>query len=195
MGRFVYSMQVSLDGFVETPDHSLDWVIVDEEFHRFVNGQARESVAFVNGRRMYEVLRAWDTVREEQPDLADYMVEFAEIWVAKPKIVFSSTLTEVGAGARLIQTSHVGGALARLKQETDGDLGIGGPMLAGAAIGLDLVDEYRLFVQPAAIGSGTPYFPARQRLDLKLVEEHRFRSGVVYLAYRPKDVDPTRRSS
>src|SRR6266508_2515233 len=142
MGRLVYSMMVSLDGFVETPSRSLDWVIVDEELHRFINGLARNHEMFVNGRRLYEVMRAWETLGE-QPDLADYMVEFAEIWDSKPKVVFSSTLESVGPNARLIRDGDVGAELDRLKQESDGDLDIGGPMLAATAIRMGLVDEFR----------------------------------------------------
>lgn len=186
MGRFIYSMLVSLDGFVETPSHSLDWVVIDEEFHRFVNAQARENEAFVNGRRLYEVMRAWETIREEQPDLPDYEVEFAEIWNAKPKIVFSSTLESIGPGATLIGTDAVGSKLTRLKEETAGDLDIGGPMLAATAIRLGLVDEYRLFVQPVVIGAGTPFFPRDVHLDLELIDTHRFTSGVMHVAYRPR---------
>ena len=186
MGRFVYSMLVSLDGFVETPDHKLDWAVIDEEFHRFVNAQAREHEALVNGRRLYGVMRWWETIREEQPDLPDYEAEFAEIWNAKPKIVFSSTLESVGPGARLIQTDVAGRELARLKEETAGDLDIGGPMLAATAIREGLVDEYRVFVQPVSIGAGTPFFPRDVHLDLELIDTHRFSSGVLYLAYRPR---------
>lgn len=184
MGRFVYSMMVSLDGFVETPSHSLDWVLIDEELHRFVNRQARNHELFVNGRRLYEVMRAWETLAKE-PDLADYMVEFAEIWNSKPKVVFSSTLDSVGPGARLIRTPDVGAELKRLKQETDGDLDIGGPMLAATAIRLGLVDEFRMFVQPVSLGAGTPFLPRERKITLDLVATRRFTSGVVYLAYRP----------
>ena len=186
MGRFVYSMMVSLDGFMETPDHSLDWVIIDEELHRFVNAQAREHAAFVNGRRLYEVMRAWETLGQE-PGTAGYMVEFAEIWNARPKIVISASLAEVGPGARLVQTDDVAAELARLKAATDGELDIGGPMLAGAAIRAGLGDEYRCFVQPVSLGAGTPFFPQGERLDLELVDTHRFASGVMYLAYRPRE--------
>jgi dihydrofolate reductase len=182
MGRLIYSMMVSLDGFVETPSRSLDWVIVDEELHRFINGLARNHEMFVNGRRLYEVMRAWETLGE-QPDLADYMVEFAEIWNSKPKVVFSSTLESVGPNARLIRGGEVGAQLARLKEEADGDLDVGGPMLAATAIRLGLVDEFRLFVQPV-------FFPRDQRLSLDLVNSRTFASGVVYLAYRPKIIDP-----
>ena len=181
-----YSMMVSLDGYVETVDHSLDWVLVDDELHRFINAQAREHAAFVNGRRLYEVLRVWDTIRDDQPDLADFMVEFAEVWNQKPKLVLSSTLTTVGRNATLIRSEDIGHELARLKHETDGELEVGGPMLAAAAIGLGLVDEYRLFVHPASLGAGTPFFPANFRLDLELVDQHQFHSGVVYLAYRTR---------
>jgi dihydrofolate reductase len=183
MGRFVYSMMVSADGFVETPTHSLEWVIVDEELHRFINGLAQNHEGFVNGRRLYALMRSWETVTE-QPDLADYMVEFAEIWNAKPKVVFSSTLEAVGPNARLIRTDDVGAELARLRDETTGDLDIGGPMLAGAAIRLGLIDEFRLFVQPAVLGDGTPFFPREEAIPLELIDTRRFTSGVVYLAYR-----------
>ncbi len=189
MGRLVYSMMVSLDGFVETPSRSLDWVIVDEELHRFINGLARNHEMFVNGRRLYEVMRAWETLGE-QPDLADYMVEFAEIWNSKPKVVFSSTLESVGPNARLIRDGDVGAELDRLKQESDGDLDIGGPMLAATAIRMGLVDEFRLFVQPVSLGEGSPFFPRDQRASLDLVDSQTFASGVAYLAYRPKIIDP-----
>jgi dihydrofolate reductase len=186
LGRYIYSMLVSIDGFVETTDRSLDWVIVDEEFHRFVNAQARQNEAFVNGRRMYGVMRAWETIRDD-PDLAGYMVEFAEIWNSKPKIVFSQSLTEIGPGARLVGTDDLETELRRLRDESSGDLDIGGPMLAGSAIRLGLIEEYRLFVQPVALGAGTPYFPPGEaRVNLDLVETRRFESGVVYLAYRPR---------
>jgi dihydrofolate reductase len=161
MGRIVYSMMVSLDGFVETPSRSLDWVIVDEELHRFINGLARNHEMFVNGRRLYEVMRAWETLAEK-PDLADYMVEFAEIWNSKPKVVFSSTLESIGPNARLIRGGDVGAELAQLKQESAGDLDIGGPMLAATAIRLGLVDEFRLFVPPVSLGEGTFILPARR---------------------------------
>jgi dihydrofolate reductase len=186
VGRYVYSMQVSLDGFIETTDRSLDWVIVDEGFHRFVNNQARDNEAFVNGRRLYEIMRAWETIGD-QPDTADFMVEFAEIWNSKPKIVVSSSLTSVGPGARLLGTDNVDGDLERLRDTSTGDLDIGGATLAGTAIRLGLVDEYRQFIQPVVLGAGTPFFPPGEpRIDLELIDTHRFASGVVYVAYRPK---------
>jgi dihydrofolate reductase len=185
MGRFNYTMMVSLDGYVETASHSLDWVIVDEELHRFVNGQARDKVGFVCGRRLYEVLRVWDTLPQDQPDLADYMVEFAEVWNSKPKIVVSSTLESVGANASLVQTDNVGAELARLRDEADGDLDVGGPMLAATAIKRGLVDEFRLFVQPVGLGTGTPFFPSDAQVKLEFLDSRQFASGVVYLAYRP----------
>jgi dihydrofolate reductase len=108
------------------------------------------------------------------------------VWNETPKIVLSSTLSEVGRNATLIHAQDVGQELARLKRETDGELEVGGPMLASAAIGLGLVDEFRPFVHPVSLGAGTPFFPANQQLDLELVDQHRFGSGVVYLAYRPR---------
>ena len=143
MRSVIYSMMVSLDGFVETPDHSLDWVYVDGELHRFINAQARQHEMFVNGRRLYQVLRVWDTITTDQPDLADYMVEFAEVWNTKPKLVISSKLQEVGRNARIIHTPDVDSELRLLNQQTDGELDIGGPMLAATAIRLASPSEGR----------------------------------------------------
>jgi dihydrofolate reductase len=185
VGSFTYSMQVSLDGFVETVNRSLDFAIVDEEFHRFVNAQARKNAVFVNGRRLYEVMRFWETAGQ-QPDVPDYMLEFAEIWNATPKIVFSSTLDSVGPGASLIRTPDAGRELRRIKDETHGELDIGGPMLAATAIRLGLIDEFRIFLQPASLGGGTPFFPRELPVQLELVDSKEFGSGVMYLAYRPR---------
>jgi len=185
MGKVIYLMNVSLDGFVETPDHSTAWGTVDDELHAWFNDRIRESGAFVYGRRLYELMASYWPTAESDPVATPVMVEFARIWVPKPKVVFSSTLTSVDWNSRLTR-GDVGAELERMRREIDGDLEIGGPTLAAEFIRRGLVDEYRLVVHPVVIGAGTPFFPPLdRRLDLELFDTHTFASGVVYLGYRP----------
>lgn len=184
MRNLVYSMMVSLDGFVETPDRKLDWVIVDEELHRFANDQARERGAFIYGRRLYEVMTDYWPTADADPSAPAYIVEFARIWKDKPKIVVSTTLESVEWNGRLV-TDHVAEEIARLKEQPGNDLEIGGADLAASVIPLGLIDEYGLFIHPVVLGAGTPFFPPMEkRLDLTLVETKKFGSGAVYLRYR-----------
>jgi len=183
MGRLIYSLNVSLDGYVETPDHSLDWANVDEELHTWFNDRARELDASLYGRRLYELMAAfWPTVASD-PSAPAYMLDFARIWSATPKIVFSSTLTTVDPNSRLVR-GDVSEELARLRTEFDGDLDVGGPTLASAFIRRGLVDVYGLIIHPVILGAGTPYFPELESpLRLRLTETHKFASGVVYMGY------------
>ena len=183
MGKVIYLMNVSLDGFVETPDHSLDWAIVDDEIHAWFNDEIREAGAFVYGRRLYEVMAAYWPTAESDPAATPVMLEFARIWNPKPKVVFSSKLSSVESNSRLA-SGDVGEELERMRSEIDGDLQIGGPTLAGEFIRHGLVDEYRLVVHPVILGAGTPFFPRREQpIGLRLMETRRFASGVVYLGY------------
>ena len=184
MGKLIYLMNVSLDGFIETPDHSLDWTTVDEEIHTWFNDQSRQTAAFLYGRRLYEVMAAYWPHAESDPTATDYMLEFGRTWLRTPKIVFSSTLTEVDWNSRLVRTDPID-ELPRLRAEFDGDLSVAGPRLASAFIRADLVDEYRQVVHPVILGAGTPFLPATERpLRLDLTEVRRFRSGACYLGYR-----------
>jgi dihydrofolate reductase len=184
MRKVIYSMGVSLDGFIAGPAGEIDWSAPDEELHRFHNQQTRDLDAQLCGRRLYEVMRYWDTAAETDPSTAGPELEFAGIWKALPKIVFSTTLEEVEGNARLA-TGDVAETLAELTGQPGEELAIGGAGLASAAIERDLVDEYRLFVSPIVLGGGTPYFPAlKERLDLELVQTRTFASRVVYLRYR-----------
>ncbi len=183
MGKLVYLMNVSLDGYVETPDHSLDWTDVDEELHTWFNDRNRETDAFLYGRRLYEVMAAYWPTAESDPSATDYMLDFARVWNEKPKVVFSSTLTAVHWNSRLV-SGDVGDELARLRAEFDGDLAVGGPTLASAFIRRGLVDEYRLVVHPVILGAGTPFFPELETpIRLRQTEIRRFDSGVTYLGY------------
>ncbi len=181
MGKVVYSMMVSLDGFIEGPNRELDWVIIDEELHTFANDEAREMGAFLYGRRLYELMaRDWPKVAAD-PSMPEYMVEFARIWKEKPKIVFSRTLEKVEWNSRLVRDDIVG-EIAKLKEQPGMDMALGGPNLASTFIRLGLVDEYRLLVHPVVVGRGTPFFPALDHpISLRLVETRKFGSGVVYL--------------
>jgi dihydrofolate reductase len=183
MRRIIYSMSVSLDGFVETPQRSIDWVLVDEELHTFFNDQARGMGTSLYGRRMYELMTAfWPTeqaVRSELP----YIAEYARIWKDTPKIVFSKTLEKVEWNSRLVREVTAEG-ITKLKAQPGKDIDIGGPGLASDFIKLGMIDEYRLFVNPVVLGGGLPFFPALTNpIKLRLLETRTFRSGVVYLRY------------
>jgi len=184
MGKLIYLMNVSLDGFVETPDHRVDWGTVDDELHEWFNQQSREAGAFIYGRKLYETMAAYWPTGESNPASTPAMVEFARIWNRTPKIVFSTTLASVDWNSRLAR-GDVGEELERIRGEIDGDLEVAGPTLAAQFIRRGLVDEYRMVVHPVMLGAGTPYLPPLEhQLDLELVEMHRFASGVVYLGYR-----------
>lgn len=184
MGKLIYSMFVSLDGFVESPDGKLDWLFPDDELHGFVNDQTRELGASLYGRRLYELMADfWPTV-QETPDTPRVEADFARLWRATPKIVFSTTLEQADWASELVRENAAGRA-AELKEEVSGDMDVGGPTLAAGLVRHGLVDEYRQFVFPVVLGGGTPFFPELEAsLELSLVETRRFDSGVVYLRYR-----------
>lgn len=182
MRKMIYSMGVSLDGFVAGPAGEIDWGNPDEELHRFHNQQTGEIGAHLLGRRLYEVMTYWETAEETQT-LTEYEVEFARIWKALPKIVFSTTLERVEGNTRLVRDG-IAEEVAKLKEQPGKDLGVGGASLASTLIKLGLVDEYRLFVSPVLLGAGTPYFPPLdERIDMELIETRTFGSRVVYLRY------------
>jgi dihydrofolate reductase len=183
MRRVIYSMGVSLDGFIAGPGGEFDWSAPDEELHRFHNEQTRELGAHFCGRRLYEEMVYWEKA-DQDPSAPDYILEFARIWQNLPKIVFSTTLEQVEGNARLA-TDGVAEEVAKLKEQPGKDLAVGGAGLASTFTRLGLIDEYRLFVSPVVVGGGTPYFPALEdRIDLELLETRTFGSRVVCLRYR-----------
>lgn len=186
MGRLIYLMNVTLDGFVETADHHPEPFQPDEELHAWFNDQARAADAFLYGRRMYEVMADYWPTAASDPAATAVERDFAAIWSATPKVVFSSSLERVDWNSRLV-AGDAGDVLSDLRREYDGDLAVGGPTLAAEFIRRGLVDEYRLVVHPIVLGAGTPFFPPLQEpLQLSLVESRRFTSGVLYLGYRPR---------
>ena len=168
-----YSAICSLDGYIEDRDGKFDWARPSEEVHAFVNEQERPIRTYLYGRGMYETMVYWETVDDPDPISRDY----AEIWRAADKVVFSSTLNEIRSERTRIERRFDPGALP------SGDAGIGGPGLAEAAFAAGVVDEIHLYVVPVIVGGGKRALPADVRLDLTLVDEHRFENGTVHLHY------------
>jgi dihydrofolate reductase len=182
MRQVIYSMSVSLDGYTAGPDGDFAWSAPDEELHRFHNDRVRHQGVELCGRRLYETMLFWE--RPEASEGGQVERDFAAIWRQLPKIVFSTTLTEVEGNARLAAASPVE-EVERLKAEPGKDIAVGGPTLAAPLIAADLVDEYHLFICPVIVGGGTPFFPPGvSRQDLDLVESRTFASRVVYARYR-----------
>jgi dihydrofolate reductase len=182
MRRLIYSMSVSLDGFIAGPDDAIDWSVPDEELFRFHTQQVQQTGVHLCGRRLYEAMIYWETA-EESP-LAAEQVEFAQIWKALPKVVFSTTLERV-VGNTTLARDGLSEEVSRLKEQPGKDIAVGGAGLARACMKLALIDEWRLFVSPVLLGGGTPYFPTLdERVNLELVETQTFGSRVVYVRYR-----------
>jgi dihydrofolate reductase len=183
MRSLIYSMGTSLDGFIAGPGGDIDFGAPDEELHRFHNEQTRELGVHLCGRRLYETMVYWETA-DQDPSASEVTIEFARIWQALPKIVFSRTLEQVEGNATL-ERDGLADVAARLKAYDGKDVAVGGAGLAGSLARLGLIDEYRLFVSPVVLGGGTPFFPELdERVDLELVETRTFGSPVVYLRYR-----------
>jgi dihydrofolate reductase len=177
-------MSASLDGYAVGPDGGIDWGAPSAELFRFYLDQIREVGVHLMGRRLYETMLYWETA-EEDPALGDPEREWAGLWKPLPKVVFSTTLSEVRGAARLA-SGGLAEEIERLRAEPgEGDIAIGGPTLAAEAAALDLIDEYRVRVCPVLLGGGVPYFAhAGRRADLELVETRVFDSGVVHLRHR-----------
>ncbi len=182
MRSLIYSMTVSLDGFIAGPDGAIDWSVPDEDLFRFHTQQVQETGMHLCGRRLYETMAYWETA-EESPLAAD-QVEFARLWKALPKVVFSTTLESV-VGNTTLARDGLAEEVSRLKEQPGKDIAVGGSGLAGACMKLALIDDWRLFVCPVLLGGGTPYFPRLEsRISLELIETRTFGSGVVFHRYR-----------
>lgn len=184
MPKVIYTMGgVSADGYIVGPDGKFDWSVPDEELHRFHNEQTRALAGHLLGRRLYETMVYWETA-EQDPAASDVVREFALIWQALPKVVFSRTLDSVEGANTTLARADLCAELSSLQESVRGDVGVGGAELAVEAARLNLIDEYRLFVHPVAVGGGIPFFARDHRVDLELVETRTFSSRVVYLRYR-----------
>jgi dihydrofolate reductase len=178
----MYSAIASLDGYVADADGRFDWSVPDDEVHAFVNDLERPVGTYLYGRRMYEVMAAWETMDApaDQPITRD----FAAIWREADKVVYSRTLETVATPRTRLERAFDPATVRRLKESADSDISIGGPGLAAEALAAGLVDECHLFLSPVVVGGGTNALPDGLRLDLELLGERRFGSGVVYLRYR-----------
>jgi len=183
MRKLVYSMLVSLDGYVATPEGSLEWARVDEDLHRAANDELRETELTLYGRGLWETMAAHWPTADQDMDSPEWEREFARIWQAAEKVVFSQTLDEVSGNTRLVREDPVE-EIRKLKAQHGGTMAIGGPTLAASAIRAGLVDEYRLLLHPVLLGGGLPFLPPLDEpQQLTLVDEQRFGSGVTYLTY------------
>jgi dihydrofolate reductase len=183
VAKLIYSAITSLDGYVEDEDGNFDWSAPDEEVHRFINDLERPVGTYLYGRRMYEVMVAWGTPHV-LPDPSPAMQDFAEIWQAADKIVYSRTLESASSARTRVERDFDPEAVRAMKAAAGRDLSVGGPELAAQAFRAALVDECHLFLTPIVVGSGKRALPENVRLELELLDERRFGNGVVHLHYR-----------
>jgi len=185
MAKLIYSAIASLDGYIADEDGNFDWAAPDEEVHTFINDLERPVGTYLYGRRMYEVMDVWET----DPTLAEHSPvtrDFAQIWQAADKIVYSKTLRAVSTARTQMERDFDPEVVRRMKGQAERDISVGGPVLAARALEAGLVDECHLFVAPIVVGGGKRSLPANVRLDLELLDERRFEGGVVYLRYRAR---------
>jgi len=182
MARLIYSAIASLDGYVEDKQGKFDWAAPDDEVHAFVNDLERPIGTYLYGRRMYETMVFWETVStsRDQPAVSR---DYAEIWQAAEKIVYSRTLQALSSERTRIERDFDPAAIRRLKESSARDITVGGAELAGQAMAAGLVNECHLFLVPVIVGGGTRALPGDVHAQLELLDERRFRSGVVHLRY------------
>jgi len=182
MADLIYSVQASLDGFIADRDGNFDWAEPSDEVHTFVNDLERPVGTYLYGRRMYEVMVAWETM--DLADQAPYLQDYQRIWRAADKVVFSTTLADVRSERTRLEPEFDPDAIREMKASGGADISIGGPGLAADAIRAGLVDQFQVLFVPVIVGGGTSWLPDDVRLDLELLDERRFRNGTVYLGYR-----------
>jgi dihydrofolate reductase len=192
MGKLIYSTIASLDGYVADEDGEFAWAAPDEEVHAFINDLERRVGTYLYGRKMYEVMRYWET-DEATRDQAPVELDYARIWRKAEKVVYSRTLRSVSSARTRIERDFDAAAIRRQKDQDESDISVGGPGLAARGLEAGLVDELGLFVVPTVVGGGTGVLPGHVRLELELLDERRFESGMVYLHYRVVRGDETRR--
>jgi dihydrofolate reductase len=185
MAKLIYSAITSLDGYVADENGNFDWAAPDEEVHTFVNDLERSIGTYLYGRRIYETMVYWETAHT-LPDQPPFIQDFAGIWQAADKIVYSKTLDTPSSARTRIERDFDPDAVRRMKASAGRDITVGGSDLAAQAIKAGLVDEYHLFLTPIIVGGGKQSLPDNVRLELELLDERRFGNGVVHLHYRTK---------
>lgn len=185
MADLIYTSLCSLDGYNQDQSGSFDWSEPDEQVHAFINNLERPSGTYLLGRRMYDVMAVWETEPAFSAQPGVYR-DYAEIWQAAEKIVYSRTLQEVRTQRTRLESTFDPQAVRELKSSARSDLSIGGPNLAAHAFKHGLVDQVRLFLAPVSVGEGKKTLPDDIRLDLELTDQRRFDNGMVYLCYRLK---------
>ncbi|MEU2247107.1 dihydrofolate reductase family protein [Streptomyces sp. NPDC019224] len=185
MSKIVYWMSMSLDGFIEGPHRNIDWHVVDDELHRYFNDQLAGMGAMLDGRVTHQLMAGFWPTADQDPADAGPTAEFAPLWRDTPKYVYSRTLEHADWNTTIVR-DVVPEEVRALKERTDGDLALGGADLAASFAALDLIDEYRVYVQPVLIGRGKPMFPTEEtRTALRLLGTRAFGNGVVELRYEP----------
>jgi dihydrofolate reductase len=183
MGRLIYGLNVSVDGYIADAQGNIDWSDPSEELHQYWNDFERDTVLSFYGRRLYELMSAYWPTADRDPDTPPIIVDYARIWCDMPKVVFSQTLTSVGWNSRLERGDPVE-VVAKLKAETDGQLEVAGATLAAPIVRAGLVDEYRIVIAPTAVGGGLSFFPSLPSwISLRLLENRTFSGGAVLLRY------------
>jgi dihydrofolate reductase len=183
VAKLIYSAITSLDGYIADEDGKFDWAVPDEEVHAFINDLERPVGTYLYGRRMYEVMVGWETPHT-LADQSPVMQDFAHVWQAADKIVYSTTLETVSTARTRLERHFDPEMVRQRKAAAERDITVGGPGLAAQAIKAGLVDEYHLFVAPIVVGAGTQSFPHNVRVKLELLSERRFGNGMVHLRYR-----------
>ncbi|MGH7609228.1 MAG: dihydrofolate reductase family protein [Candidatus Dormibacteria bacterium] len=188
MGRLTYAITASLDGYVADARQNFDWAEPDPEVHDFYNQLLRSTATHLYGRRMYQVMATWDHL--PTPRAPDYVTEFAELWRRAEKVVYSRSLQGVSTTRTRLEPEFRPAAIAQLKAKTEGDLSVGGPVLASQALAAGLVDQLCLVQAPVVVGGGRPWLEPGLWLELKLLDQRRFGNGMVALRYQVRGTQP-----
>lgn len=184
MGRLIYTTIASLDGYIADADGNFDWAEPDAEVHAFVNNLERPVGTYLYGRRMYEIMTYWETATaENDPDIHPVELDYANVWRAAEKVVYSTTLDAVSTTRTRLERRFDADAVRALVADSASDVGLGGATLAAEAVRAGLVDEYNVFIYPVLVGGGMPQFPTGVHVDLRLLESRAFESGVTYARY------------
>jgi dihydrofolate reductase len=183
MATLIYTAITSLDGYIEDSEGNFDWAAPDEEVHAFINDRERPAGTYLYGRRMYETMQYWETA-DRLPDSSAVSLDFAKLWQAADKVVYSTTIESVATARTRIERSFDADAIRALKGTAERDISVGGPDLAAHAFRAGLVDQVNLYISPVVVGGGKAALPDDVFLSLVLLDERRFGNGVVYLRYR-----------